>query len=86
MNGKPVFEPDLGTLETPYWTWEEGSPNARQYYISAPQNFMEFSSGPKSMTTAVAPLGPMPEVPGVSPSGAPLTEGECLAKLQSAGG
>ena len=47
------------------------------YFISGPQNFEQLVTGTRGFTndrSGIAPLGPIPQVLGVQPLGAPLTE------------
>ena len=75
-NGKSVYKPDLGTDDMPYRSWEFGP----TYFFSAPGNFLDLYTGPRSVCGGVAPLSPPPALPGVFPSGSPLSSDECEVK------
>ena len=91
VDGKSVYKPDLGTEDMPYRSWEIGPPGnffskKMSYFFSAPGNFLDLHTGPKSLCGGVAPLSPPPALPGVIPSGHPLQATSGRLKVACPGG
>ena len=65
-------------MGAPYYGWDVPD-DMPDYFISGPQNFTELFTGTQGSTSdrsGIAPLGPIPQVLGVLPLGAPLQESE----------
>ena len=75
IDGHSVFWPDLGMGDMPYHLWRFEMPR-QEYFFSSEANFLTHYKGDTNADGGPASLPPLPCLPGVSPSGPPLSAAE----------